>query len=515
MKKITVLFLLSLMVFSLSVFAEDSLSGEALKELGLIQGDGNGLNESGDITREALVKMVVSLSMDLTDDFVVPESPTFSDVPKDHWAYSWVERAYAGNLTKGIGNGLFGLGQKVTKQQVAAFMLNTLNATYDYKDAVEFASNKGISTQVLENFNRGNAFEMVSKTLLLTPAGQEKALFETNKNFQGKNFKQIVADLELRRDEAKKAAEAIAAAEAKKAEEERLAQAERNLERYRSTWPNNLDTYFEWLANIEEMLEPTWKEISYKQYNETQNTNIVVHSKASIGDYLSLFVNRGNTMTIEYYVENLGDGKEEILVPDVTIFYSEKHDAFKVEADYEGEKLRLFYMKDSNSKMNKGHFKYGKDEYFIRLTTNHPVVGQIHENHKTIFEESFSETFNPVNLSTVKPWLAQDITLQMEICTYGQGSNRNTSYSVGLDTYTFMLSQITSNKLSVKKVTDDEIEVWDIHTTTKNEKGDAITMYMGNKKGEVLALLIILDENQAFESAYVQYKNNFGTYIED
>ena len=63
-------------------------------------------------------------------------------------------------------NDLFGLGQKVTKQQVAAFMFNALNESYDYKGAVEFASNKGISTQVLEKFNRDNAFEMLSKTQL-------------------------------------------------------------------------------------------------------------------------------------------------------------------------------------------------------------------------------------------------------------------------------------------------------------------------------------------------------------
>ena len=140
----------------------------------------------------------------------------------------------------------------------------------------------------------------------------------------------------------------------KKSRRREFAQAERNLNRYRSTWPNNLETYFDWLKNIEEMLEPTWGKISYKKYDETQDTNIVVHSKESIDDYLSIKINRDNTMTIEYFLENLLDGQEEILVSDVTIFYSKNYEAFKVEADYEGKNIKLFYMKDSNAKKAKG-----------------------------------------------------------------------------------------------------------------------------------------------------------------
>ena len=512
MKKITVLILLSVMVFSLSVFAEDSLSGEALKELGLIQGDGSGLNESGDITREALVKMVVSLTTDLTDDFVVPETPTFSDVPNDHWAYSWVERAYARELTKGIGNGLFGLGQKVTQQQVSAFMLNALNATYDYKNAVESASNKGISTHVVENFNRGNAFEMVSKTLLLTPVGQEKALFETNKNFQGKNFKQIVADLELKRDEAKKAAEAIAAAEAKKAEEEKLAQQATTMAKYRSSWPNNLETYLEWLTDAEKILEPTWEKITYNSYVMVNNSNFIFNSVDELSNSVDININRGYTMSLEFggasYLE-----ESEMTVSNIDIFYSEEYEAYRVEGEYEGQPIKFWHMKDSNSPVKKGLLNLGSDQYVIRLSSSHPIVDKVYQVQFALYEPSFKDSFKNVSLTSIEPWLVDDLKLHMVISV--QSPVTKSYRTVGLDEYTFLFSQITTKKLTVKKSFDDETELLNISTFKRNVNGDVIKINAHTRDYKTVIITIKLDEDQAIEEVFVQYNDYFGTYIKE
>ena len=38
--------------------------------------------------------------------FATPSKPTFSDVPADHWAYEFVEKAAKEGWVAGVGNGL-------------------------------------------------------------------------------------------------------------------------------------------------------------------------------------------------------------------------------------------------------------------------------------------------------------------------------------------------------------------------------------------------------------------------
>lgn len=78
-----------------------------------------------------------------------------------------------------------------------------------------------------------------------------------------------------------------------------------------------------------------------------------------------------------------------------------------------------------------------------------------------------------------------------------------------------MLSQITSKQLTVKKAHDDEIDVLRISSIDKNQAGNIIKMYMNNKENDLVILLIKLDENQAFETAFVVYDNHYGVYIQE
>jgi len=46
----------------------------------------------------------------------------FADVPDDHWANTTIGWAFENHITGGVGNGLFGMGQTVTREQTMAFL---------------------------------------------------------------------------------------------------------------------------------------------------------------------------------------------------------------------------------------------------------------------------------------------------------------------------------------------------------------------------------------------------------
>ena len=54
--------------------------------------------------------------------FAASGSPTFSDVPTTHWAYSYVERAADNGWVNGVGNGKFGVDQQVTYGELALML---------------------------------------------------------------------------------------------------------------------------------------------------------------------------------------------------------------------------------------------------------------------------------------------------------------------------------------------------------------------------------------------------------
>ena len=62
------------------------------------------------------------LGLSLPAGAVSNGSPTFSDVPTTHWAYSYVERAADNGWVNGIGNGKFGVDQQVTYGELALML---------------------------------------------------------------------------------------------------------------------------------------------------------------------------------------------------------------------------------------------------------------------------------------------------------------------------------------------------------------------------------------------------------
>jgi trimeric autotransporter adhesin len=92
---------------------------EALKALGIFEGDDTGANLTGDMTRAQLAKIVAKL-------LKVEENKaanTYTDVPADHWAAGFIGAATEAKAFDGRAPGKFEPEGKVTYQELAAVLL--------------------------------------------------------------------------------------------------------------------------------------------------------------------------------------------------------------------------------------------------------------------------------------------------------------------------------------------------------------------------------------------------------
>ena len=91
----------------------------ALFKKGIISGRGEGIFAPQDnVTREELVKMLV-LAFDLADD---TPAEGFSDVSPDAWYAPYITSAVNAGVVNGMGNGTFGVGMVVTRQDTAVML---------------------------------------------------------------------------------------------------------------------------------------------------------------------------------------------------------------------------------------------------------------------------------------------------------------------------------------------------------------------------------------------------------
>ena len=68
-----------------------------------------------------------ALALALSVCLLLPARADFSDVPADHWAYAYVERAEEAGAVNGVGGGLFDPESSVTEAQFCAMLLRTLS----------------------------------------------------------------------------------------------------------------------------------------------------------------------------------------------------------------------------------------------------------------------------------------------------------------------------------------------------------------------------------------------------
>lgn len=91
-----------------------------LVEEGVITGYADGtFRPNENVTRAQFAKMLVGA---LGWELVTPQTPTFSDVPTDYWAYSYIETAAAHGVLGGYADGTFRPAANVTRAQLAKML---------------------------------------------------------------------------------------------------------------------------------------------------------------------------------------------------------------------------------------------------------------------------------------------------------------------------------------------------------------------------------------------------------
>ncbi|MEO2202905.1 S-layer homology domain-containing protein [Paenibacillus pabuli] len=107
-------------------FAQDAI--QKLAETGIINGQGDGkFNPTGKINRQDFA-IILAKALGLNVESA-PVQPTFSDIPADSYSYRYVEAATKAGLIKGLGNGTFGLGKNLSREDMAVLFARSLNYT--------------------------------------------------------------------------------------------------------------------------------------------------------------------------------------------------------------------------------------------------------------------------------------------------------------------------------------------------------------------------------------------------
>jgi hypothetical protein len=107
-----------------------------LAEKGIVSGVGAGIFEPNrNVTREEFVKMLVG-AFKLEDNGA---ELTFGDVSENDWYYTYISAAVANNIVLGYGDGRFGVGDSITREQMSAMA---------YRTAVHFAPGTAFSPKL-------------------------------------------------------------------------------------------------------------------------------------------------------------------------------------------------------------------------------------------------------------------------------------------------------------------------------------------------------------------------------
>lgn len=129
-------------------WARDSI--EALARRGVINGKADKIFAPNDtVTREEFVKMVV-LALNITAE---DTSCDFTDVRDDAWYKEYVGKAVRRGLVNGRGDGTFGVGESITRQDIAVILWNGIKSKAESKSAAEFIDNDDVSDYAKEAVN--------------------------------------------------------------------------------------------------------------------------------------------------------------------------------------------------------------------------------------------------------------------------------------------------------------------------------------------------------------------------
>ncbi|MGG4132397.1 S-layer homology domain-containing protein [Paenibacillus illinoisensis] len=124
-------------------YAKDAIV--RLQNEGIITGISDGrFNPAGQIKRQDFAMILAkALKLDISN---VPSSPTFSDVPANSYAYASIEAVYQAGLLNGLGNGKFGSGQTLSRQDMVVTLMRAMGTDVTGKAAsLTFKDSSSIS----------------------------------------------------------------------------------------------------------------------------------------------------------------------------------------------------------------------------------------------------------------------------------------------------------------------------------------------------------------------------------
>jgi len=174
--KLVIIIALILVLPMVTVFsAETRTYGELLYNLKIVYGLDEGLEEAKDITRGEMIVLLVRMLVGESgfNSYVLPEIPSFKDVPASHWAYTEIEIAKQIGITSGLDDGSFGIDSPVTYVQTALFLARALhydtstmpynNSVYLIREATGLTLKSNVGPNVA--LKRGQVFELISHAL--------------------------------------------------------------------------------------------------------------------------------------------------------------------------------------------------------------------------------------------------------------------------------------------------------------------------------------------------------------
>ncbi len=135
-------------------WAQEAIEGLAEQEI--VSGTEDGIfSPAASIKREEFVKMIV-LAFDVYDKNAQCD---FTDVEETAWYYSYVASAVKSGIVNGISDTNFGTGQNITREQMAAIVYRTLQATGKALEVSEpqFGDADSISEYAIEAVGALNA----------------------------------------------------------------------------------------------------------------------------------------------------------------------------------------------------------------------------------------------------------------------------------------------------------------------------------------------------------------------
>lgn len=186
--------LVLLMALPISAAEANEPYADALAQIGLFRGTGNGYELERATTRaEAITLLIRVLGKEdeaLTGDFEHP----FTDAG---WADAYIGYAYENNISKGISQTEFGSNMPIDHRQYSTLLLRALGYSDDvggqfrYSEAYEFALHKFATKKGPDTFTRGELARLTYAALNTPMLGSSKTLAKelmSNKVFTQSQF---------------------------------------------------------------------------------------------------------------------------------------------------------------------------------------------------------------------------------------------------------------------------------------------------------------------------------------